>query len=299
MHKHPLQPLGIGFPYIATLPATLYQQGLLDFIELTPETICRQRLSKARPAIEINLAQLAQAQHVCQGLPLVIHGVELSIASAHGWNEAYLKMLDSLQSVWPFVWHSEHLSFQTIPGEKNTILEIGVPLPVPMTQEAVTLISARVQALHQRYSVPFLLENPAHYFGNFPADPEIGGESGFMHAITEKSGSYLLLDLHNLYCNAVNHGFDPFLAIAQMPLRQVVEIHLAGGSWRDGFYMDAHDGRVPEDVWNLLEYTLPLVPNVAGVVFEILDEPAVRLGTKVIAEELQHARQIWNKYRSN
>ena len=148
-------------------------------------------------------------------------------------------------------------------------------------------------------SVPFLLENPAHYFGSFPADPEIRGEPGFMHAITEKNGSYLLLDLHNLYCNAVNHGFDPFLAIAQMPLRQVVEIHLAGGSWRDGFYMDAHDGRVPEDVWNLLEYTLPLVPNVAGVVFEILDEPAVRLGTEVIAEELQHARQIWNKYRSN
>jgi uncharacterized protein (UPF0276 family) len=58
--------------------------------------------------------------------------------------------------------------------------------------------------------------------------------------------------------------------------------------------MDAHDGRVPEPVWELLEYVLPIAPNVAGVVFELLDEHAIPLGVPVIENELQRAWQIWN-----
>lgn len=74
-----------------------------------------------------------------------------------------------------------------------------------------------------------MLENPANYFSDFPSDPEVGGNIGLMQAVTEKSGCQVLLDLHNLHCNAVNHGFDPFMAIDRMPLTRVVEIHIAGG----------------------------------------------------------------------
>ena len=49
-------------------------------------------------------------------------------------------------------------------------LEIGVPLPMPATVEAVELVAARSANIQQRYSVPFLLENPAHYFSRLPAD---------------------------------------------------------------------------------------------------------------------------------
>jgi len=228
---------------------------------------------------------------------MVIHGVELSIGSAHGWNDAYLKMLDSLQQAWPFLWHSEHLGFQTISGADGATLEVGVPLPMPPTKEAATLVAARCEAILQRYRVPFLLENPAHYFCDLPTDPEISDDIGLLHSITRNSGAGLLLDLHNLYCNAVNHEFDPFKAIDQMPLEQVIEIHVAGGSWRDGFWMDAHDGRVPERVWEMLDYALPRVPNVAGVVFELLEEHAVRLGPEAIADELRHASKIWKTHR--
>jgi len=38
-----IQPLGIGFPYYAALPADLYRPDLVAFVEVTPETICRQR----------------------------------------------------------------------------------------------------------------------------------------------------------------------------------------------------------------------------------------------------------------
>ena len=290
----PIQPLGVGFPYFAALPADLYRSDLVAFAEITPETLCRQRATETTTEIEIIPDRLATAQDTCAGLPVVVHGVELSIGSAHGLNNAYLRMLDSFQNEWPFVWHSEHRGFPTITGDNDSTVEIGVPLPMPATVEAVELVATRSTTIQQRYSVPFLLENPAHYFSALPTDPEIGDEYGFLSAFTHKSGCYLLLDLHNLYCNAVNHHFDAREVIDTLPLERVIEIHVAGGSWRDGFWMDAHDGRVPEPVWELLDYVLPRTPNVAGVVFELLEDYAVRLGAPAIREELKRAWQIWN-----
>jgi uncharacterized protein (UPF0276 family) len=118
-----------------------------------------------------------------------------------------------------------------------------------------------------------------------------------MNAIVRSSGCYQLLDLHNIHCNAINHGFDPFTAVDRVRLSSVGEIHVAGGSWSDGFWMDAHDGRVPERVWDLLEYVLPRCENVGGLVFEMLEDHAVRLGWDVIQGELQRARQIWRSVR--
>jgi uncharacterized protein (UPF0276 family) len=292
-----VRPLGIGLPYIASLPAALYRPGLLDFVEITPETLCRQRRQGSRVAIDLVPGQLDRARQTCDSLPVVVHGVELSIGSAHGWNDAYVEMLDAFHESWPFVWHSEHLGFQTMPGEDGTTVEVGVPLPLPATEETVRLVAERSLALGKRYGVPFLLENAAHYLPGLPVDPDIGDEGGLMRAITERGQCFQLLDLHNVYCNSVNHSADALAAIDRMPLDRVLELHVAGGSWRDGFWMDAHDGRVPESVWELLEYTLPRAPNVAGVVFEMLEEHAPRIGAEAIAEELARARTIWQRWK--
>jgi uncharacterized protein len=288
--------LGVGLPYMAALPADIYASGLIDFVEMTPETICRQRPKGHRIAMEIEQSQMDQALRACAALPLVIHGVELSIGSAPGWNGAYIEMLDEFQARWPFVWHSEHLSFQTMVGEDGARLEVGVPLPLPPTRESGELVAERSAEILQRYGVPFLLENPAHYLPGLPSDPEVGDDIGLMNAIVRSSGCYQLLDLHNIHCNAINHGFDPFAAVDRVLLSSVGEIHVAGGSWSDGFWMDAHDGRVPERVWDLLEYVLPRCENVGGLVFEMLEDHAVRLGWDVIQGELQRATQIWRRF---
>lgn len=286
---------GVGLPYFSGLPPELYRSGLVDFVEMTPETICRQRPVGEVVALEIVPAQLERARHTCAALPLVIHGVELSIGAAHGWNDAYLRMLDTFQAKWPFVWHSEHLGFQTIQADNGETLEVGVPLPLPPTREAAECVARRVRAIQDRYGVPFLLENPAYYLPDAPADPEIGDDVGLMRTITQKSGCFQLLDLHNVYCNAINNEVDPLSAIDRMPLSAVAEIHVAGGSWNDGFWMDAHDGRVPEAVWELLEYALPRCPLAGGVVFELLDSHADRLGVEMIRQELGRVRKIWDR----
>jgi hypothetical protein len=204
-------------------------------------------------------------------------------------------MLDRFQAIWPFHWHSEHLTYQTIPGDDQRPLSTGVPLPLPGTTEVVHLVGARAAAIRRRYGVPFLLENPAHFLTRLPHEPEIGDEVGLMAAITQHGNCGQLLDLHNLYCNAVNHGFDAFAAIDRITLDTVIEIHVAGGRWEDGYWMDTHDGRVPAPVWELLEYTLPRCPNIAGVVFELLNYYATKMTVDAIAGELTRAGEIWRR----
>lgn len=160
------------------------------------------------------------------------------------------------------------------------------------------MVVDRSAEIRRRYGVPFLLENPAHYLTDLPSDLEVGDEIDLMNRITESGNCSCLLDLHNLYCNAINHKFDAFRAVDRMKLERVLEIHVAGGSWLDGFWMDAHDSRVPDRVWDLLEYSLSRCPNIAGVVFEILEPYAVRLGIEAITEELEHGREVWLRCRA-
>lgn len=279
--------LGLGLPYFEDQPPELYK--LVDFVEITPEALCRQRRGGA---LDLVPEKIERARQTCGATPIAVHGVELSIGSANGWNGAYIDMLDSFHAQWPFRWHSEHLGFQTIPGTDAHAIDTGVPLPIPPTVEAAELVASRSLEIERRYGVPFLLENPAHYLPDLPGDPEISDDVGLMNAILDRCGCGQLLDLHNVWCNAVNHRLDPRAIIDRIRLDRVGELHVAGGAWADGYWTDAHDSRVPEQVWDLLEYTVPRTPNVRGIVFELLGDHAARLGAAVMAEQVACARAV-------
>jgi len=288
-------PRGIGFGCHLALPDDLYTPDLLDFIEVTPEVYHREERIEGSIELVADRKPFDAARRRCESLPVTMHSVSLSIGSAHGMYEPCLNMMDRLRTEWPFHWYSEHLQFQTIQDGKGETTNTGVPFPLPPTREAADLVAGRAAAVQRRYGVPFLLENPAHYLPDLPADPEIGDEFGLMERILALSGCGQLLDLHNLYCNAINLGFDPCVALGRVRFDRVGEIHVAGGSWRDGFYMDAHDGSVPEAVWDLLEQTLSRASDIPAVVFEILDSYLERLGPDGIARELERARTIWRR----
>lgn len=63
-----------------------------------------------------------------------------------------------------------------------------------------------------------------------------------MRRVVESADCGLLLDLHDLFANALNgrQSLDEFLDLA--PLDRVWEVHLAGGMEVDGFWLDAHSG---------------------------------------------------------
>jgi uncharacterized protein (UPF0276 family) len=290
------EPLGVGFGWMVDAPAALYSLDLIDFVELAPEQFHRETGQGGNVTLLEDDAARELAQRHCGAFPTVIHGLALSIGSMHGLNEACLDMVERFVEDWPCLWYSEHLHFQTriVSGQR---VEIGVPLPLPPTREAVDLIAGRVSLLQRRLNLPFLLENMAHYVPDLPSDSDVGDEFGLMNQVTARADCGQLLDLHNLYCNALNFGFDPASALDRIDLERVGEIHIAGGTWHDGYYTDAHSGGVPGPVWDLLEMTLTRAVQVAGVVFEILPDHFGRFGPDAVARELEKARRIWRCHR--
>lgn len=99
---------------------------------------------------------------------------------------------------------------------------------------------------------------------------------------------FLLLDLHNLYCQMANFNQSATMMLALYPLQLVREIHIAGGSWSQSgqryIRRDTHDAVVPEEVFQLLATVLPHCPNLKAVILERLGHT---LETKAAQAELQ------------
>ena len=291
-----LPKLGIGLNYQPGVRTALGALGdLIDFFEISPDLLCRERMQGAERVLDYHPALLDEALQSTADRPLVVHGLGLSIGSAAGWNEGYLRILDELYARRPFLWHSEHLAFLLTTNSKGQPLHTGVPLPLPFTDEALELLTPRAAALGSRYSAPFLLENFTYYLPDLPSD-DGRDEVSFLNDLTERSGCGLLLDLYNFYCNAINFGFDPYGALQRLRLDRVVEIHIAGGANYDGFQLDVHSKAAPEAVWELLEWVAPRAPHLAGIVYEVMEQALTLVGVNGIRSQLARAHEIWEKY---
>jgi uncharacterized protein (UPF0276 family) len=285
--------LGVGFTYLPSSPALVQAaQGLLDFWELSPDVLCQEQGRGATRRLVAQPELLERALRDTGALPLVVHGLGLSIGSVHGWDEGYLELLDSVHARRSFLWHSEHLGFMTAEQPQGEVLHAGIVLPMPFTEEALQLLVPRAQELKRRYGVPFLLENLTYYLPELPSE---GGrdEIAFLNELAERSGCGLLFDLYNFHCNALNLGFDALEALSRLRLDRVVQIHVAGGRTHDSFLMDVHSTVVPEPVWELLEWLVPRAPHLSGISYELLEE--TQLAPDTVRGQLERVRAAWDK----
>jgi hypothetical protein len=69
--------------------------------------------------------------------------------------------------------------------------------------------------------------------------------------VASRSGCKLLLDVNNIYVNAVNHGFDARAYLEAIPGDAVAEIHLAGYDSSGACLIDNHGARIAPPVWTL------------------------------------------------
>jgi uncharacterized protein (UPF0276 family) len=74
--------------------------------------------------------------------------------------------------------------------------------------------------------------------------------------VLEEADCGLLLDLNNLYVNAINNGHDPLALLHLLPLERVRQVHLAGFTREEGLLLDTHSRKVSEAVWSLYRATL-------------------------------------------
>jgi len=134
-------------------------------------------------------------------------------------------------------------------------------------------------------SVPLILENITCTVDLPGAEMD---EGEFLAEVLGRSGCGMLLDVANVYTNAVNHGGDALALLEALPLDRVVQLHFAGGHTRDGMLVDSHAHATPAEVWRLLEAAVEQAP-VKGIILE-RDENLPAL-TELLPE-LDRARSI-------
>ena len=257
----------------------------LDYLAVIPDRFWVDHGLGTRPRFEDMPAGEAVLAEAARSLPVVLHGIGLSICSAGVFDREYLSHLARWRDRYACPWVSEHLSFSRIGAghEINT----GIALPVPYDQEILDLLRPRIEAAQAILGCPFLLENNVAYF-TFP-DQEFS-ESQFLNELTRASGCSLLLDLHNVYTNARNLGFDAKTFLTELDLLRVIEIHVAGGSEMMGFYTDSHTGAVAEEVWDLLSFVARRCRNLRGVTFEFHESTWPLLRTEGVLAQIARTR---------
>lgn len=190
-------------------------------------------------------------------LPVIMHGVSMSIGSAHGLDRDYLERLRALANRIEPLWVSDHLCWTRTSAHNSHDL-----LPLPYTYEALDLVCDNVDLAQNILGRPMLLENPSSYLA-FPDDEMAEWE--FLSALSRRTGCYLLLDVNNIYVSAHNHGFAADDYLAGLPMDRVRQIHLAGHT--DGaIKIDTHDQPVCGGVWQLYAKAIAMAGDVATMI---------------------------------
>jgi len=282
--------LGVGVLFNPALPPFLAEHlDAVDFVEVIPDMFWEDRGTGARPRYLERAGLVAVLEALGARRPLTCHSVGLSIGSAGLFDEAHLAQIAAWHARFGFAWHSDHLSFSRM-GVEGHEHHAGVSLAVPYDEEVLDLLVDRVRAVRRAVPGTFLLENNVAYVALPEQDME---EPAFLNALCARGGCGLLLDVHNVYCNAVNHGFDAADFVDALDLAHVVEVHVAGGEELLGMYTDAHSGAVPEPVWELLARVGDQAPNLRAITFEFHESAYDRLGAAGIRAQLERARTVW------
>jgi Uncharacterized protein conserved in bacteria len=186
---------------------------------------------------------LAALEAIRADYPVSLHGVGLSLGSADPLDVEHLARLKRLAARIEPSAISEHLCWSHVDGRHLNDL-----LPLPLTDESLALVCDRIDAVQFALGRALLVENVSSYL-RFASDTI--AEWDFVAAVASKSGCKLLLDVNNVYVNAVNHGFDPHAYLAAIPADSVAEIHLAGYDASGPCLIDTHGSRVAAPVWAL------------------------------------------------
>jgi uncharacterized protein (UPF0276 family) len=175
--------------------------------------------------------------------PVMLHGVSLSIGSTAPLDADYLQAVKALADRIEPAWISDHLCWTGIEGRNLHDL-----LPLPYTEEALSLVVARIGEVQDFLNQQILLENVSSYL-TYQASGMTEWE--FLSEIAERADCGILLDINNIYVSSVNHGFDAKTYLRGVPKKRVRQFHLAGHSDAGGHLIDTHDQPIVPAVWDL------------------------------------------------
>ena len=148
-------PAGVGIGWREELAGFVRRRGGLGFVEVVAESIHDDQ------PLPAGLEELAR-----RGVPVVPHGVRLSLGSAGEPDPGRVRHLAGLAERLEAPLVSEHVAFVRGGG-----LEAGHLLPVPRTRAALGVLTANVRLAQAELGVPLALE-PVAALLEWPA-PEL------------------------------------------------------------------------------------------------------------------------------
>jgi hypothetical protein len=84
-------------------------------------------------------------------------------------------------------------------------------------------------------------------------------EIEFLRAVLDEADCGLLLDVNNIFVNAINHGYDARQFLHALPASRICYFHVAGHYVEaPDLRVDTHGAAVCPDVWSLLDEAFAL-----------------------------------------
>lgn len=205
---------------------------------------------------------LEYLERVRQLYPVSLHGVGLSVGTTDPLNLDHLAKLKQLiNRIQPGL-VSEHLSWGSVSDQYFNDL-----LPMPYTEEALEHMIQRIDQVQDFLGMQILIENVSSYLEYKSSTIP---EWEFVSALAQRTGCGILLDVNNIFVNAMNHGFDSNVFVQSMPIGAVMEIHLAGHIVKEieggVIHLDTHDHLVCNEVWNLYRLAVERFGNVPALI---------------------------------
>ncbi len=215
--------------------------------------------------------------------PISLHGVGLSLGSADEINIAHLQKLKRLADAIEPTLISEHLCWVGVGGRFLNDL-----LPLPYTAESLRHVVSRIEQVQDYLGRRISVENVSSYLefvdSNIP-------EWAFVQEVADRADCGILLDVNNIYVNAINHAFDAKKYIDAIKPGGVTEIHLAGFQDTGEILIDTHDATVSDPVWTLYEHAVSRLGSVPTLIEWDTNLPTL----DVLLGEAKHADAIMKK----
>ncbi|MBX3610785.1 MAG: DUF692 domain-containing protein [Hydrogenophaga sp.] len=269
----------------------LARRPALDFIEVHAENFFGQHPATLEPLLQ------AREHHA-----LSLHGVGLSLGSAEGIDGEHLDRLAALVQATEPEFVSDHACFARGLWHGQPVHATDL-LPVPFTREALDAMAANVARVQDRLRRPIAVENLSAYL-NWPGNEQ--SETDFLMRLCQRTGCRLLVDVNNLYVNALNDqrrgllpSREPHQAVMDwldaIDADCVSEIHLAGHHDRGDIVIDDHGSRVIDPVWSLYRHAIERFGAMPTLIEWDTDVPAL----DVLLDEAASARRIATQVLAN
>ena len=226
---------GVGLGLRRTMLPGLAERGDrldVDFFEVAPENW-----------IGVGGAYGRRFRELTERHPFVSHGLSLSIGGPGPLDLEFLGRVRRFLDEHGVLLYSEHLSYCSDDGHLYDLM------PIPFTEAAVRRVADRVGQVQDALGRRIALENVSYYAALGAEMSEIE----FLNAVLERADCDLMLDVNNIYVNAINHGYDARKFLAGVPAQRVVYMHVAGHYVEaEDLRVDTHGSDVCDPVWVLL-----------------------------------------------